>query len=163
MVGEGGPDMESLMRTASDGSTGDCFLRIWESVQDTIRTEALQDMLLQQLGVGHLFDDVVDSVRGAGRWRLEPSLERIANAESLEQVREYWGMTSRTDTDGKKTTAGRIREETLGDMLLKQLGIRFGVLPDEAVARVRAAAEAQLMGWARSLVTAMTLEQVFSG
>lgn len=47
-------------------------------------------------------------------------------------------------------------------MFLKQSTIRFGDLPDDAVARVRAAEEAQLMGWARRLVNADTLEQVFS-
>jgi len=62
-----------------------------------------------------------------------------------------------------KTTADQIREEALQDMLLKLLEVRFGDLSDEIVERVRAAEHPQLEQWAKTLMSADTLEQVFMG
>jgi len=67
-----------------------------------------------------------------------------------------------TTEKAMKTTADWIAEEALQDMLLEQLKTRFGDLPDDVVERVRAAGRTQLTEWAKSLMDADSLEQVFA-
>jgi predicted transposase YdaD len=47
-------------------------------------------------------------------------------------------------------------------LVLKQLSLRFGALPDAAVAQVNAADFAQLEVWAERLLTAPTLAEVLT-
>ncbi len=61
-----------------------------------------------------------------------------------------------------KTTADWIAEEALQDMLLEQLEIRFGNLPDDVADRLRGAERPQLTEWAKRFATAENLEQVFA-
>ncbi len=62
------------------------------------------------------------------------------------------------------TLADRLREEgrQKGErkVLLKQLTLRFGQLPDAALARVNAAGVEQLEAWAERVLTALTLAEV---
>ena len=46
------------------------------------------------------------------------------------------------------------------EMLLRQLGKRFGVLPEDAVARVNAAGSAELDAWVDRVLMATTLAGV---
>ena len=54
----------------------------------------------------------------------------------------------------------RGRQEGQCKMLLKQLGARFGALPGQVVAQVRAADLDQLDLWAERVLTAATLGDV---
>ena len=56
----------------------------------------------------------------------------------------------------------RGREQGRREMLLDQLGERFGVLPDAAVARVRAADMTELQLWSKRVLTAPELDDVFA-
>ena len=47
-------------------------------------------------------------------------------------------------------------------MLLRQLRLRFGPLPTDAVARVQAAAPETLVHWSERVLSAATLEEVFA-
>src|SRR5512132_1485497 len=57
---------------------------------------------------------------------------------------------------------GRQKGERTGErkLLLKQLTLRFGTLPDAALARVNAAGVEQLEAWAERVLTALTLAEV---
>ena len=57
---------------------------------------------------------------------------------------------------------GRQKGERTGErkVLLKQLTLRFGKLPDAALARVNAAGVEQLEAWAERVLTALTLAEV---
>jgi predicted transposase YdaD len=57
---------------------------------------------------------------------------------------------------------GRQKGERTGErkVLLKQLTLRFGQLPDAALARVNAAGVEQLEAWAERVLTALTLAEV---
>ena len=48
-------------------------------------------------------------------------------------------------------------------MLLRQLGLRFGQLPEGLVRRVRAADTCQLDAWTERILTASALEEVLDG
>ena len=54
------------------------------------------------------------------------------------------------------------RAEKAAELVLKQLTLRFGPLAESTVARVRAASVEQLDGYAERVLTAQSLEQVFS-
>lgn len=59
------------------------------------------------------------------------------------------------------TTADILRAEGQREMLLKQLGKRFGVLPTDPVLRVKTANPAELETLFDRLFTAATLAEVF--
>lgn len=54
------------------------------------------------------------------------------------------------------------RAEGKADVLLKQLALRFGVLPEATRARVERATLAQLDAWVERVLTAATLDEVFA-
>ncbi len=64
------------------------------------------------------------------------------------------------------TTADMLRAEGLSKgqraTLLRQLGKRFGALPEDAVTRVNAAGPAELEEWFDRVLTATTLAEVLS-
>jgi hypothetical protein len=47
-------------------------------------------------------------------------------------------------------------------MLLRQLRIRFGILPTDAIARVHAADPETLLHWSERVLSAATLDAVFT-
>ena len=49
------------------------------------------------------------------------------------------------------------------EMLIRQLGQRFGTLPAAVTARVNAAGPAELVRWAERILDATTLDEVFAG
>ena len=55
------------------------------------------------------------------------------------------------------------RKEGLQKMLLKQLRVRFGAVPEAAVARVNAAEPAELELWVERVITAPSLAEVLGG
>jgi predicted transposase YdaD len=57
---------------------------------------------------------------------------------------------------------GRQEGLLLGEarVLLKLMRLKFGAVPDEVVARVEAASEAEIEQWAERILTAETLEAV---
>jgi predicted transposase/invertase (TIGR01784 family) len=63
------------------------------------------------------------------------------------------------------TAADQLREQgkKLGQrgILVHQLGVRFGDLPESVTARVETAGEAELKTWAERVLTATTLDEVF--
>lgn len=69
------------------------------------------------------------------------------------------------------TLADRLREEGRAegrdqgrqDLLLRLLALRFGELPDSALAHVRSAAAEKLDMWAENVLTAASLDEVFEG
>jgi histone H3/H4 len=62
-----------------------------------------------------------------------------------------------------KDALDELREEGRVETLLEQLASRFGRVPAEAKARIRAANEATLRRWSILVLTAPTLEAVLSG
>ncbi len=60
------------------------------------------------------------------------------------------------------TTAEQLRAEGDARTLLRQMGIKFGPLPDDIVRRVQAGAPAELEMWAERVLTAATLDQFFA-
>ena len=64
------------------------------------------------------------------------------------------------------STAERLRTEGRAegrcDLLLELLTSRFGALPADVSARVRAGSDSDLARWAKALLRAMTIEDVFA-
>ena len=54
------------------------------------------------------------------------------------------------------------REEGQKEVLIEQLGLKFGELADEVRERVRAADGVQLRIWLKRVLTAQSIEQVFA-
>ncbi|WP_330179192.1 Rpn family recombination-promoting nuclease/putative transposase [Nocardia sp. NBC_01503] len=59
------------------------------------------------------------------------------------------------------TTAQRLRAEGRAETVLELLALKFGPLPAETAATVRAADAAQLRSWTASVLTATSLDEVF--
>jgi hypothetical protein len=55
------------------------------------------------------------------------------------------------------------RQEGQRGIVLKQLRIRFGEVPDRVVARLDAATSEQLDRWAERILTAKTIDDVLDG
>jgi flagellar biosynthesis/type III secretory pathway protein FliH len=55
-----------------------------------------------------------------------------------------------------------VRREGEQKMLLKQLGLKFGALPEPVVQRIRSATELDIERWVERLLTAWTLDDVFT-
>lgn len=55
------------------------------------------------------------------------------------------------------------RDHGMAEIVLEQLTARFGPLAESTQARVEAGTTAQLLEWARRVLTASTLDEVFAG
>ena len=60
------------------------------------------------------------------------------------------------------TTADMLRAEGRVETLMRLLTLKFGALPEGAQARLRAASADQLATWTDRVLTATTLEEIFS-
>ena len=58
------------------------------------------------------------------------------------------------------TTAEMLRTEGRTEALVQVLTIKFGTLPDEVTAKIRAASSGQLQEWTARAVTAGKLDEV---
>lgn len=90
-------------------------------------------------------------------------MDAILDADVGEDVREV-AMGLRQLWEEPARAEGEARGETLGQarILLKQLRLRFGELPEDAVARVEAASIADFDPWADRVLTAEALDAVWS-
>jgi predicted transposase YdaD len=68
--------------------------------------------------------------------------------------------------EGRKAGLEEGRKEGIKEgertMLLKQLGLKFGALPEPVLQRVRAASELDIERWAERILIAQTLDEVFA-
>lgn len=63
--------------------------------------------------------------------------------------------------EGRKEGREEGRKEGQADLLVRQLTLRFGELPQDAAARVQSAADTELTLWAERVLTATSLDEVF--
>jgi len=56
----------------------------------------------------------------------------------------------------------RIRAEGEAEVLLRQLRVRFGALPEDVMARLKAADAETLLRWSERILSASTLDAVFA-
>ncbi|MER1969127.1 DUF4351 domain-containing protein [Castellaniella sp. GW247-6E4] len=89
---------------------------------------------------------------------LEPDYMR-----ALEALEQEHAMTYITTPERVGLRRGRAegRVEGQAELLLRQLGRRFGAIPDTATGRVRAATAEQLETWSLNILDATTLDEVF--
>ena len=97
--------------------------------------------------------------------RLEASLRRTRpdRWETLMgTVAEAWIEQGRTEGIEKGLAQGIEKGQAAGQagLLLRQLELRFGALPDAVRERVRGASAAELEAWAEAVLTADSLEEV---
>lgn len=100
-----------------------------------------------------------DNVREFARL-IGPAAENVymTAAEKLaEQGREEGRKEGREE--GRE--AGR--KEGQADLLVRQLTLRFGQLPQDVAVRIHAASDAELALWAERVLTAPSLDEVFRG
>jgi hypothetical protein len=64
--------------------------------------------------------------------------------------------------EGRKDGLEEGRKEGRQEVLVKQLGLKFGELPDSAVQRLQAADDTDLARWTERVLTAATLDDVFA-
>lgn len=104
--------------------------------------------------------------------RLISYVATVSN-DNYNALRGAYARISKPSEEQFMTLAQRLRlegrEEGLeegrrgrAEMLLRQLSLRFGAIPEAGVASVRAGSEEQLGGWAESVLTAKTLEEFFA-
>ena len=95
--------------------------------------------------------------------RLEASLRRTRpdRWETLMgTVAEAWIEQGRAEGIEKGLAEGRA--EALERLLLRQLELRFGALPEAVRERVRGASAAELEAWAEAVLTAASLDEVLA-
>ncbi len=81
--------------------------------------------------------------------------------ESMSYLHELQAIYA--DWEAKTLAKGRQEGRTkLEGILLKQLTLKFGAVPDAGVERVRAASDEELERWAERILTADTLTEVFA-
>ncbi|MER1966551.1 DUF4351 domain-containing protein, partial [Castellaniella sp. GW247-6E4] len=78
---------------------------------------------------------------------------------ALEALEQEHAMTYITTPERVGLRRGRV--EGQAELLLRQLGRRFGAIPGTATERVRAATAEQLETWSLNFVDATTLDEVF--
>lgn len=54
------------------------------------------------------------------------------------------------------------RKEGQAELLLRQLSLRFGMLPGSVTQQVQAASDSDLARWAERVITAASLDEVFA-
>ena len=93
-------------------------------------------------------------------------LETLApgTKEDIMTPAEQWRAEGETRGREKGRVEGRVEGRVTGrvEMLLRQLSVRFGPVSASVVERVRGASEEELMCWAERILTAGTLDAVFS-
>lgn len=95
----------------------------------------------------------------------EEHLQELFEAAQLPEANEAL-MTAaeklirRGHQEGREEGHKEGREEGQRDVLIKQLSLRFGVLPEHVLARIRNASEAQRDRWTERVLTAPTLDTV---
>lgn len=85
--------------------------------------------------------------------------EHYKNMQGYEFQNEFF---RRAAAEGRKEGVKEGRKEGLQDMLTRQLGLKFGEIPDWALQRLRAADDADLERWTERILVANTLEDVIS-
>lgn len=137
------------------------------------------EQLVQEIGGWvHLVHEVRRAPNGAAAlamiWRYifvvnkryEPKelLGMLVEAVGSEGNEELLSVADKLIAQGRKEGVLEGRKEGIlegrRELLLKQLSVRFGALPQAAIARVNAAAPAQLDLWAERVLTAPTLVAV---
>jgi len=113
--------------------------------------------------VGHLMEDphgdlVRDILRDVVPEEEESMLTQTAQKWLAEGFNE--GL-ARGLTEGKAEGKAEGHTEGKADMLLRLLGLRFGPLPPEIEARIRAAEEIRLDGWSERILDARNLADIF--
>lgn len=103
--------------------------------------------------------------RALNAWFKRVVLARIALSES--EVERIAGLTDLTETNAVlaervEQWARKCKQEGQAQLLAGQLEQRFGPLPPEIAQRVAGANEAQLATWSKAVLTAPTLDAVFT-
>lgn len=95
------------------------------------------------------------------------TIERAATAigtrishDPTNEEREFLMSTEPLYDQWEKQVKNQGRAEGQRVMLLDQLSTRFGVVPESAVTRIKAANVAELSLWAKRVLSALTLEDV---
>lgn len=106
-------------------------------------------------------EDPIMTIAGQRLQQLsqDPSTRRLARLREdelkLNQM-EMRAEKARAEADGR--AAGMA--DGMATLLLRQLGLRFGPLPDRVGARVRSATTEELKAWADRVLTAASLDEV---
>ncbi|WP_437506143.1 DUF4351 domain-containing protein [Sorangium sp. So ce1099] len=89
-------------------------------------------------------------------------LQRLLAAAGPEAEEEIVTIADYLREQGRQAGEREGRLEGQRSTLLKQLRLRFGELPEQVVARVRAADAAQVEGWTERVITSPTLDDVLT-
>jgi hypothetical protein len=122
--------------------------------------------------LGTLPESVKTRIDGAGSEELERWADRILDAASLDHVFAGWAsvvgpelqrtMLTFDELLGKEAHARGVSQGER-KVLLRQLALRFGTLPESVKARVDGADSEDLERWVERILDAASLDDVFAG
>ncbi len=99
---------------------------------------------------------MVERLLEEDEWLLElPYLRRIRAEGHAEGRREG-------EAEGRREGEAEGRREGEAEVLLRQLRVRFGALPEDVTARIKAADAETLLRWSERILSASTLDAVFA-
>jgi predicted transposase/invertase (TIGR01784 family) len=125
----------------------------------TARSHAELEQLASETRIMSLAKETLD------RLSQDPPARRLAREreDALKLYRDELAVTlAKGEAKGRRAGRREGRQEARVEILLEQLGMRFGRLSAATRARVQSATSEQLAAWAKRVVTAPTLDEVFA-
>ena len=136
--------------------------RIRRVADDALRSHILTALLA--LLPDEEMVSMVERLLEEDEWLLElPYLRRIRAEGHAEGRREGEAEGRREgEAEGRREGEAEGRREGEAEVLLRQLRLRFGALPEDVTARINTADAETLLHWSERILSASTLDAVFA-
>jgi predicted transposase/invertase (TIGR01784 family) len=148
------PHLRSSPLPSAESSCYDAQVTRWARFF-TARSDAELEQLASETEIMRLAKDSLHLLA------QDPKARRLVR-EREDALKLYRDELAVTLAKGEAKGLRKGRNEGRVELLLEQLGVRFGRLSAATRARVQAATSEQLATWARHVLTARTLDEVFA-